>query len=101
HFVVTSARRAEQSRPFLKLIFDSVFCERVDSRDGIALDLRRGTTKRRLGVDQACAIWRRVGGRATPRAASARVAAGRGAERMRKGLPACLASVSGRHAEQG
>ena len=31
-----------------------------------------------LAWDQASAIWRKVGGRATPRAESARVAAGRG-----------------------
>jgi hypothetical protein len=29
----------------LKLIFDSVICERIDRASGIALDLRRGTTK--------------------------------------------------------
>jgi hypothetical protein len=45
-------------------------------------------------VDQAFAIWRRVGGRATPMAESARVAPGRGAERRRKRLPSCSTSVS-------
>ncbi len=37
---------------------------------------------------------RRVGGRARPRAESARLAAGRGAERRRKRLPSCSTSVS-------
>ena len=45
-------------------------------------------------MDQAFAIWRRVGGRATPMAESARVAPGRGAERSRKRLPSCSTCVS-------
>src|SRR6202051_5151879 len=47
-----------------------------------------------MGWDQASASWRRVGGRATPAARRARLAAGRGAERRRKRLPSCSTSVS-------
>src|SRR6202162_5999212 len=46
------------------------------------------------GGDQSLAIWRTVGGRATPAARRARLAAGRGAERRRKRLPSCSTSVS-------
>ena len=77
-----------------KLIFDSAWNQVIDYARKSALRRRRGTTKRSFGVDQASAIWRKVGGRATPRAESARLAAGRGAERSRKRLPSCSTSVS-------
>src|SRR5271154_1167877 len=46
------------------------------------------------GWDQASASCRMVGGRATPEARRARLAAGRGGERRRKRLPSCSTSVS-------
>src|SRR5208283_4378286 len=78
----------------LKLIFHSALCQRIERASRIALDSRRGTTLRAIAVNQAVAIWRKVGGRATPRAENAWAAAGRGAERKRKRLPSCLTSVS-------
>ncbi len=59
-----------------------------------ALEKRLGTTFRLMEWDQASASWRTVGGRATPAARRARLAAGRGAERRRKCLPSCSTSVS-------
>src|SRR6204780_3960889 len=44
--------------------------------------------------DQSLASCRTVGGRATPVARRARLAAGRGVERRRKRLPSCSTSVS-------
>src|SRR5271170_2866402 len=44
--------------------------------------------------DQSSASCRTVGGRATPVARRARLAAGRGVERRRKRLPSCSTSVS-------
>src|SRR5262249_37711834 len=76
------------------LIFDSQRSQVAD-REGESAPRRcRGTTLPSFAVNQASTIWRRVGGRATPRADSAREAAGRGAERMRKRLPSCWTSVS-------
>src|SRR5271157_3467826 len=46
------------------------------------------------GWDQSSASCRIVGGRATPAAQRARLAAGRGGERRRKRLPSCSTSVS-------
>src|SRR5271168_4669252 len=46
------------------------------------------------GWDQSSASCRTVGGRATPEARRARLAAGRGGERRRKRLPSCSTSVS-------
>src|SRR5271166_4248647 len=76
------------------LIFDSRQNQAIDRERKRARRRGRGTTLRISAVDQASAIWRRVGGRATPRAASARLATGRGAERKRKRLPSCSTSVS-------
>jgi hypothetical protein len=78
----------------IRLIFDSWRSQAIDRARKSTLRRRRGTTLLSFGVDQASAIWRRVGGRATPRADSARLAAGRGAERSRKRLPSCSTSVS-------
>src|SRR5271166_4626735 len=78
----------------IKLIFDSRQNQAIDRERKRARRRGRGTTLRISAVDQASAIWRRVGGRATPRAASAREAAGRGAERSRKRLPSCSTSAS-------
>ena len=50
---------------------------------------------------QASASWRTVGGKATPAARRARLAAGRGAERSRKRLPSCSISVSVNEFEVG
>src|SRR5271165_6440354 len=76
------------------LIFDSRQNQAIDRERKRARRRGRGTTLRISAVDQASAIWRRVGGRATPRAASAREAAGRVAERSRKRLPSCSTSAS-------
>src|SRR5271165_6998000 len=77
-----------------RLIFDSARGEVIERRRKSALWRARGTTKRKCFVNQASMIWRSVGGRATPRAESARLAPERGDERMRKRLPPCSTSVS-------
>src|SRR5208282_761602 len=51
--------------------------------------------------DQASASWRTVGGRATPAARSARLAAGRGAERRIKRLPSLFDLGFGQRVEVG
>jgi len=68
-----------------------------------ALEKRLGTTFLRpaAGRDQGWASCRTVGGRATPAARKARLAAGRGAERRTKRLPSCSTSVSVRRVEIG
>src|SRR5664279_3202169 len=77
-----------------KLIFNSAKYQAVVNACKIAPRERRGTTLRRRDVDYASPTWRTVGGRATPRAESARLAVGRGAERSRKRLPSCSTCVS-------
>src|SRR5271166_369040 len=78
----------------VKLIFDTSNLQVVDCKHESALGKHRGTTFVAGGAVQAWASWRTVGGRATPTARSARLAAGRGAERNRKRLPSCSSSVS-------
>jgi hypothetical protein len=71
------------------LIFNSWNLQRIDNTDRSALEKRLGTTFPLIagvGRDQASASWRTVGGKATPAARKARLAAGRGAERRRKRL---------------
>src|ERR1700692_544863 len=87
---------AEQDRSSqLELIFDSANTQLVDLPRESAPHGFVGTTsadgRRR---DQALLTWRTVGGSATPVAASARLAAGRGGERSRKHLSSCSTLVS-------
>jgi DNA-binding transcriptional LysR family regulator len=77
------------------LIFDSANSELIDLLRESAPQRGVGTT---FWVDcvaiQAWSTWRTVGGRATPAAESARLAAGRGGERSRKHLSSCSTLVS-------
>ena len=63
---------------FIKLIFDSERNQVIDRAGKSAARRGRGTTKQNGCVDQAFATWWSVGGRATPRAESARLAPERG-----------------------
>jgi SRSO17 transposase len=85
----------EQAHQQLKLIFDSANSELIDLLRESAPQRGVGTT---FWVDsvaiQAWSTWRTVGGRATPAAESARLAAGRGGERSRKHLSSCSTLVS-------
>ena len=78
---IHSTNGLERLNGEVKLIFDSAPSQVSDRARKIALRRGRGTTKRKIFVNQASAIWRSVGGRATPRAESARLALGRGTER--------------------
>src|ERR1700676_2384669 len=79
----------------VKLIFNSANTQLIDLLRESAPHGFVGTTsadgRRR---DQAWLTWRTVGGRATPVAASARLAAGRGGERSRKHLSSCSTLVA-------
>ena len=81
----------------VKLIFYSSNLQGIDRAAKIAPEKRLGTTFWSIGWvgrDQASASCRTVGGRATPAARRARLAAGRGGVRSRKRLPSCSTSVS-------
>src|SRR5271165_1310664 len=90
---------ASPRRRLFTLIFYTSNRQGIDWMCESALEKRLGTTFRLMEWDQASASWRTVGGRATPAARRARLAAGRGAERRRKCLPSC--STRSRSASRG